>query len=63
MKWRNDETLGGIEGCISAMQTADPDFGKYLYLGRTQKYLLKLNTKTSLSVRRVQLVKTKIKKN
>ncbi|XP_037538691.1 tetratricopeptide repeat protein 38 [Nematolebias whitei] len=26
VKWRNDETLGGIEGCISAMQTADPNF-------------------------------------
>uniref|UniRef100_A0A3P9QAM7 Tetratricopeptide repeat protein 38 n=2 Tax=Poecilia reticulata TaxID=8081 RepID=A0A3P9QAM7_POERE len=26
VKWRNDETLGGIEGCISAIQTADPNF-------------------------------------
>ncbi|XP_017274360.1 tetratricopeptide repeat protein 38 [Kryptolebias marmoratus] len=26
VKWRNDETLGGIEGCISALQTADPNF-------------------------------------
>ncbi|XP_019118239.1 tetratricopeptide repeat protein 38 [Larimichthys crocea] len=26
VKWRNDETLGGIEGCISAMQAADPNF-------------------------------------
>ncbi|CAB1313574.1 unnamed protein product, partial [Coregonus sp. 'balchen'] len=24
--WRNDETLGGIEGCISAVKSADPDF-------------------------------------
>ncbi|XP_068578811.1 tetratricopeptide repeat protein 38 [Cebidichthys violaceus] len=24
--WRNDETLGGFEGCISAIQTADPNF-------------------------------------
>ncbi|KAJ8249869.1 hypothetical protein COCON_G00230850 [Conger conger] len=24
--WRNDESLGGIEGCISAMQKADPNF-------------------------------------
>ncbi|KAL0968500.1 hypothetical protein UPYG_G00267690 [Umbra pygmaea] len=24
--WRNDETLGGIEGCISAVKTADPNF-------------------------------------
>lgn len=29
VKWKNDETLGGIEGCISAIQAADPDFGKY----------------------------------
>ncbi|XP_041795028.1 tetratricopeptide repeat protein 38 [Chelmon rostratus] len=26
MNWRNDETLGGIEGCISAIKAADPDF-------------------------------------
>ncbi|XP_034444199.1 tetratricopeptide repeat protein 38 [Hippoglossus hippoglossus] len=26
VKWRNDETLGGFEGCISALQTADPNF-------------------------------------
>ncbi|KAF3689072.1 Tetratricopeptide repeat protein 38 [Channa argus] len=26
VKWRNDETLGGFEGCISAMQSADPNF-------------------------------------
>ncbi|XP_059190348.1 tetratricopeptide repeat protein 38 [Centropristis striata] len=26
MKWRNDETLGGFEGCISAMMQADPNF-------------------------------------
>ncbi|KAM9754587.1 tetratricopeptide repeat protein 38 [Menidia menidia] len=26
VKWRNDETLGGIEGCISAIQAADPNF-------------------------------------
>ncbi|XP_056137450.1 tetratricopeptide repeat protein 38 [Lampris incognitus] len=24
--WRNDKALGGIEGCISAIKTADPDF-------------------------------------
>ncbi|XP_007250563.3 tetratricopeptide repeat protein 38 [Astyanax mexicanus] len=24
--WRNDETLGGIEGCIEAVQAADPNF-------------------------------------
>ncbi|MCI4379092.1 hypothetical protein PGIGA_G00223910 [Pangasianodon gigas] len=24
--WRNDETLGGIEGCMAAVQAADPDF-------------------------------------
>ncbi|KAG9335201.1 hypothetical protein JZ751_005553 [Albula glossodonta] len=24
--WRNDETLAGIEGCISAVQAADPNF-------------------------------------
>ncbi|KAK7151885.1 hypothetical protein R3I94_008274 [Phoxinus phoxinus] len=24
--WRNDETLGGIEGCITAVKAADPDF-------------------------------------
>uniref|UniRef100_A0A8B9KDU1 Tetratricopeptide repeat domain 38 n=1 Tax=Astyanax mexicanus TaxID=7994 RepID=A0A8B9KDU1_ASTMX len=24
--WRNDETLGGIEGCIAAVQAADPNF-------------------------------------
>ncbi|XP_051512750.1 tetratricopeptide repeat protein 38 isoform X1 [Myxocyprinus asiaticus] len=24
--WRNDETLGGIEGCIKAVRAADPDF-------------------------------------
>ncbi|CAL1596040.1 unnamed protein product [Knipowitschia caucasica] len=26
VKWRNDETLGGLEGCLSALQTADPNF-------------------------------------
>lgn len=26
VKWRNDETLGGIEGCISALHKADPNF-------------------------------------
>lgn len=26
VKWRNDETLGGLEGCFSALQTADPNF-------------------------------------
>ncbi|XP_075937764.1 tetratricopeptide repeat protein 38 [Anarhichas minor] len=26
VKWRNDETVGGFEGCISAIQTADPNF-------------------------------------
>uniref|UniRef100_A0A3Q2NYU5 Tetratricopeptide repeat protein 38 n=1 Tax=Fundulus heteroclitus TaxID=8078 RepID=A0A3Q2NYU5_FUNHE len=26
VKWRNDDTLGGIEGCMSAIQTADPNF-------------------------------------
>lgn len=26
VKWRNDPTLGGIEGCIAAVQAADPDF-------------------------------------
>ncbi|XP_029289136.1 LOW QUALITY PROTEIN: tetratricopeptide repeat protein 38 [Cottoperca gobio] len=26
VKWRNDETLGGVEGCISAIQAADPNF-------------------------------------
>lgn len=25
--WRNNETLGGIEGCITAIKAADPDFG------------------------------------
>lgn len=25
--WRNEETLGGIEGCITAVKAADPDFG------------------------------------
>ncbi|XP_039989361.1 tetratricopeptide repeat protein 38 isoform X3 [Xiphias gladius] len=26
VKWRNDKTLGGFEGCISAIQAADPNF-------------------------------------
>ncbi|XP_074487904.1 tetratricopeptide repeat protein 38 isoform X1 [Sebastes fasciatus] len=26
VKWRNDETVGGFEGCISAIQAADPNF-------------------------------------
>ncbi|XP_070686372.1 tetratricopeptide repeat protein 38 [Pempheris klunzingeri] len=26
VKWRNDESLGGFEGCISAMHAADPNF-------------------------------------
>ncbi|XP_028666075.1 tetratricopeptide repeat protein 38 [Erpetoichthys calabaricus] len=26
ISWRNDQTLGGIEGCLSRMQTADPNF-------------------------------------
>ncbi|TRY53880.1 hypothetical protein DNTS_035627 [Danionella cerebrum] len=24
--WRNDETLGGIEGCVASIKAADPDF-------------------------------------
>uniref|UniRef100_A0A8C8M567 Tetratricopeptide repeat protein 38 n=1 Tax=Oncorhynchus tshawytscha TaxID=74940 RepID=A0A8C8M567_ONCTS len=24
--WRNDENLGGVEGCMSAVKSADPDF-------------------------------------
>ncbi len=28
--WRNNETLGGIEGCITAIKAADPDFGMWL---------------------------------
>ncbi|KAM6946264.1 tetratricopeptide repeat protein 38 [Aplochiton taeniatus] len=24
--WRNDETLGGVEGCMAAVKAADPDF-------------------------------------
>ena len=30
MRWKNDEFLGGIEGCVSAIQAADPDFGECL---------------------------------
>ncbi|XP_047209705.1 tetratricopeptide repeat protein 38 [Girardinichthys multiradiatus] len=26
VKWKNDDTVGGIEGCISAIQMADPNF-------------------------------------
>ncbi|XP_054475997.1 tetratricopeptide repeat protein 38 [Anoplopoma fimbria] len=26
VKWRNDETVGGFEGCMSAIQAADPNF-------------------------------------
>uniref|UniRef100_A0A9J7WWP2 Tetratricopeptide repeat protein 38 n=2 Tax=Cyprinus carpio TaxID=7962 RepID=A0A9J7WWP2_CYPCA len=26
VSWRNNETLGGIEGCITAVKAADPDF-------------------------------------
>ncbi|KAJ0029751.1 hypothetical protein NQD34_004748 [Periophthalmus magnuspinnatus] len=26
VKWRSDETLGGFEGCVSALHTADPNF-------------------------------------
>ncbi|XP_041651555.1 tetratricopeptide repeat protein 38 [Cheilinus undulatus] len=26
VKWQNDETLGGFDGCISALQAADPSF-------------------------------------
>uniref|UniRef100_A0A803XPV4 Uncharacterized protein n=1 Tax=Meleagris gallopavo TaxID=9103 RepID=A0A803XPV4_MELGA len=26
--WRNDENLGGIEGCLSKLKAADPNFGK-----------------------------------
>ncbi|XP_038146908.1 tetratricopeptide repeat protein 38 [Cyprinodon tularosa] len=26
VKWRNDDTLGGIEGCMSAIHAADPNF-------------------------------------
>ncbi|XP_068458800.1 tetratricopeptide repeat protein 38 [Clinocottus analis] len=26
VKWRNDETMGGFEGCMSAIQAADPNF-------------------------------------
>jgi hypothetical protein len=27
--WRNDETLGGISGCMTAIKEADPNFGMY----------------------------------
>lgn len=26
VKWRNDETLGGLEGCFTAIKAADPNF-------------------------------------
>ncbi|KAK7890894.1 hypothetical protein WMY93_022857 [Mugilogobius chulae] len=26
VKWRNDDSLGGFEACLSALQTADPNF-------------------------------------
>lgn len=26
VKWRNDESVGGFEGCLSALQSADPNF-------------------------------------
>lgn len=28
MTWRNDETMGGLEGCFAAIRAADPNFGK-----------------------------------
>ncbi|KAB0396621.1 hypothetical protein E2I00_020150, partial [Balaenoptera physalus] len=30
VKWTNDQSLGGIEGCLSKLKAADPTFGKNL---------------------------------
>jgi len=27
--WTNNENLGGIEGCLSKLKAADPNFSKY----------------------------------
>lgn len=27
--WTNNESLGGIEGCLSKLKAADPNFSKY----------------------------------
>lgn len=29
VKWTNDKSLGGIEGCLSKMRAADPNFGEH----------------------------------
>ncbi|XP_071382506.1 tetratricopeptide repeat protein 38 isoform X2 [Centroberyx affinis] len=59
--WRNDETLGGIERCMSAIQAADPDFvmghviGTGLELAGTGSSV-RLNERLASAVRRtVQL--------
>lgn len=28
VKWTNDQSLGGIEGCLSKLKAADPTFGE-----------------------------------
>lgn len=28
VKWTNDKSLGGIEGCLSKLKAADPTFGE-----------------------------------
>lgn len=33
VKWTNDKTLGGIEGCLSKLKAADPTFGEWRSLG------------------------------
>lgn len=32
VKWTNDKSLGGIEGCLSKLKAADPTFGKRIKL-------------------------------
>ncbi|KAM6937066.1 tetratricopeptide repeat protein 38 [Xenentodon cancila] len=64
VKWQNDETLGGIEGCISALQTADPNFvmGHVISTGLelvATTSSIRLNERLASAVRRtVELAKS-----
>uniref|UniRef100_A0A8C5DV61 Tetratricopeptide repeat protein 38 n=1 Tax=Gouania willdenowi TaxID=441366 RepID=A0A8C5DV61_GOUWI len=64
VKWRNDDTLGGLEGCMSAIQAADPNFvmGNVISTGlelMTTTTSTRLNQRLASAVRRtVELANT-----
>ncbi|XP_012881171.1 PREDICTED: tetratricopeptide repeat protein 38-like [Dipodomys ordii] len=64
IKWTNDETLGGIEGCLSKLRAADPTFAMGHVISNGLVLLgtgtsVKLNKELDLAVKKmVEMAKT-----